>query len=608
MATDTDVRIADGGRGRALASARDRWTAAAVVAIAVLAVGLRLWWARYSPAMPDPPRFDDSILANALAGGVIGGGAVALTTLLTLPLVFGLAGSSRVAWAFQRARRWMRRADPSFGGTYARWALLAVAGAAALSGAALLVARQIGSSSTTTQGEPLPVALPPAVVYARELCTLSNEDAAAALVQGADGGISLVVGDRTWWLFGDTLFLAESGKQIEQNSIAWSQELRPDGCPRLQYYAPDGVALPFLPKDGSLTVWPTGAWPVDDHSFDFYTAYVYGSGPYAYTIGEMGLARLDTETMRVTVLARRLWDESSGFPSRVLLAQPVEIGDDGKLRVVLHTEAGTKYLARAAAERLAEAEAYEYWDGAKWSRSATDAAALWEQAEARENVEKLATFENGASIAWNESLRTYVAMVNIGYAEVGARTADRLEGPWSAPVRWLDCLAFAEPRVPTCYSPLQHPQMSADGGRTIVTTLTRMDRYEAVMHALTLGTAIHEYARGDEVTYAEASPGEEWRDNGVPFYASATELPGFVAVYRWARGVETVYAPEAPDAGWSLGERAFFAAPSAQVAGSLTRYRPVFDWEDGTTHLLSPLETGLEQYGYTRGRVTFYAP
>ena len=537
--------------------------------------------------------------------------------------VFAVAAGSAVAAAADRARRQaLGRTESSFGGAdaggaYARWALLALAATAALTGAALLLARQLGSSSTTTQGQPLTVDQPPAVVYARELCTLSNEDAKAALVQGADGGMSIVVGDRTWWLFGDTLFLAESGKQIEQNSIAWSQELRPDGCPRLHYFAPDGVALPFLPKDGSLTVWPAGAWPAEGaHTFDFYTAYVYGSGPYAYTIGEIGVARLDTDTMRVTVLARRLWDATTGFPSQVLLPYPVEIGADGKLRIVLHTDAGSKLLARADPDRLAEPAAYEYWDGAKWSRSPADAAPLWEQAAATDNVQELATFENGASIAWNESLRKYVATANIGYAEVGARTADRLEGPWSQPLRWLDCLAFAEPRVPTCYSPIQHPQMSPDGGRTVVTTLTRMDRYEAVMHELTLGTAIHEYVRGDDITYAETSPGDDWRDNGVPFYASGDQLPGFVPVYRWTRGAESLYAPAAPDAGWTQGSPAFYSAPTSQIDGSLTRYRPVFDWTKsralserlGATHLLSQLETGLEQYGYARGGIMFYAP
>src|SRR6185295_135354 len=132
--------------------------------------------------------------------------------------------------------------------------------------------------STPTRGESAVAADPvPRAIFTRQLCSFSNDDAKASLIQGSDGGMSVVVGDRTWWLFGDTLFLAESGKQIEQNVIAWSDDAHDDGCPHLHYYTgPNGVAVPFLPKDGSLTAWPSGVRAVDDHTLEFYTAYVYG--------------------------------------------------------------------------------------------------------------------------------------------------------------------------------------------------------------------------------------------------------------------------------------------------------------------------------------------
>jgi|CXWL01.1.fsa_nt_gi 4-amino-4-deoxy-L-arabinose transferase-like glycosyltransferase len=529
-----------------------------------------------------------------------------------LPLlpVFGVAAGAGVAWVIAAIarRRPIRafRAQPQ-----ASWALLTLAAAAAVSGGVLLLSREFRSSSRTTLGEGLPVGAAPAIVYARQLCSLSNDDADAAYIQGADGGLSVVVGDRTWWLFGDTLFADASGKQIEQNSIAWSQELRPDGCPRLHYYAGEnGVALPFIPKDGSLTVWPSGAWATGDHTLDFYTAYVYGSGPYSYTVGEIGLARLDTETMAVTTLSRGLFTAESGFVSRVINVQPVELGDSGQLRIILQTEAGTKLLARAPLSELADLTAYEYWNGAAWSSKPADAEALWPAAAASAtNLELLANFENGAHFAWNEGLRKYVAITNVGYAEVGARVADRLEGPWSEPQPWLDCLTFAEARVPTCYSPLQHPQLSPNGGRTLITTLTRMDRYQSIVLELTLGLPIHEFHRGEEARYAAESPGDGWADEGVAFFASGVELAGFTPVYRWSNGSEAVYNPAPPANGWQRDdEPAFFAPPTAAVAGSLTRYRPVYDWHKDAAHVLSPLTSGLEQYGYTRGEIAFFAP
>ena len=491
--------------------------------------------------------------------------------------------------------------------TWRGWLIVGATALPAIAGAILLLARALdtsGASGVSAADDPLPPA-----IYARQLCSFANDDAQSALIQGADGGLSVVVGDKTWWLFGDTLFLAQSGKQIEQNSIAWSDSLRPDGCPLLHYYAPSGIALPFLPKDGSLTVWPVGAWAVSDHSFDFYTAYVYGSGPYAYSIGEVGLAQLDTTTMQVTVLARKLWDADSGFRDQVINTQPIDLDEAGRLRVVLHTKDSLKLLARVRPDALANAAAYEYWDGSGWTPSTGAAVSLWQppSASAKTDIQRLATFENGASVAWDAALGKYVAVLNVGPNAIGARTAARLEGPWSEPVRWLDCLTFAESYVPTCYSPFQHPQLSADGHNVLI-TLTRFKIYDTAMFDVRLGTAIHEYRRGEDAAYARSSPGGGWSDDGIAFYASDAPQPGFVPVYGWRRGDERRFAASDPGGGFDRGDVAFYTPPAPSVDGSLTVYRPVYEWTKGTSHLLSRKSQGLEPDGYTRGGAAFYAP
>lgn len=492
------------------------------------------------------------------------------------------------------------------------WGLFAIAALAAVAGGALLILRAFDSSTATT-GATLPHDAPPAAIDARVLCSLSNDDALAALVTGADGGTSVVVGDTTWWLFGDTIFRGDSGKQIEANSIASSTERRPDGCPRLVYHAENGIAVPFIEKNGSLTVWPTGGFPNGDGGdgmLNLYTAYVYGSGPYSYSVDEVGAARLNTATMQTEVLNRRLWDESSGFPSRVILAQPVEVNDDDQeLRVVLHAQNTSKYLARVAPDRFADASAYEYWNGASWSASPADVAALWSLPVVADPVEQLLHFENGASIAWNPALNKYVALVNAGFDGIGARVADRLEGPWSEPVRWLDCLAFANARVPTCYSPQQHPSYNSEDGRRIYATISAIEPYETQFFEITLGDAIHEWRDGDRIIYAPAISSDQWEDQGVAFYASAVEHPGFVPVFEWTRGGESRFAPSSPGDGWSsTGGAGFYVPTTAKSQDGLIKYHPVYDWANGASHILSPLETGLEEYGYKRGSAMFYAP
>ena len=495
--------------------------------------------------------------------------------------------------------------------------LIALAALPAIAGAVLLGARTFRTSPTPTGGQARVSEPAPPAVFARQICSFSNADAAAAYVQGADGGQSLVVGGRTWWLFGDTLFLPASGKQIEQNAIAWSDARADDGCPKLTYYTRDGIAVPFLPKDGSLTVWPSGAWAVDDHTFDFYTSYIYGSGPYAYSIGEIGLAQLDTTTMQTTVLSRKLWGADGTTTEQIIGTEPVEVGSDGLLRIVIQTKASgvtestgvREILARVEPSRIADAAAYEYWTGGRWSASLADARPLWQVPGSDDPVRKLADFENGASIAWNKSLHKYVALVNTSFASVGARTADRLEGQWSDAQPWLDCTTFAQVRVPTCYSPLQHASLATDDGGSMFVTASSIEPYSTTAFEVRPAVAIHEW-RGahDAVAYAASSPASGSSDQGVAFYAATTAIAGFEPIYHWQHGDVSRFAAASPGDGFTRGDAAFFAAPAASVAGSLVAYRPVFVWRNGDAELLSPKISGLEQYGYTRGEAAFFAP
>ena len=186
--------------------------------------------------------------------------------------------------------------------------------------------------------------------------------------------------------------------------------------------------------------------------------------------------------------------------------------------------------------------------------------------------------------------------------------ADRLEGPWSEPRPWLDCSAIAQPAVPTCYSPFQHPELSG-GGRRLFITFARFATYDTVAYELTLGTAIHQYqSDGGEVTYAADPPSEgRWRDLGVAFYASDAPLPGFAAVYRWQSGAEVRYEVTTPDPDFVRGNVAFYAPATELVANGAIRLRPVFDWHHGTSHLLAPAGASVP-LDFEQGVVAFYAP
>src|SRR5207237_7896910 len=166
----------------------------------------------------------------------------------------------------------------------------------------------------------------------------------------------------------------------------------------------------------------------------------------------------------------------------------IDLDADGRLRVLLGTQAGDQLLARADPSRLGARDAYEFWDGREWSSSAADARPLWTHATASTQVESLSSFENGASVAYNRALGEYVALQNVGIGAIGARTAEHVEGPWSAPQPWVDCSAIASPAVPTCYSPFQHPELASDDGRRMFVTFTRLATYDTLAYELTFGT------------------------------------------------------------------------------------------------------------------------
>lgn len=126
-------------------------------------------------------------------------------------------------------------------------------------------------------------------------------------------------------------------------------------------------------------------------------------------------------------------------------------------------------LRRAPRDEIGDASAYEYWTGEKWSSEAAAAVALWPVARPANAIEKLAAFEGGAHVTWSEHLGMYLAITNAGQDAVGIRTAQTLEGPWSELVPWLDCTKIVEPRVPYCYTPALHPQLSTGDGRFLVT-------------------------------------------------------------------------------------------------------------------------------------------
>jgi hypothetical protein len=316
--------------------------------------------------------------------------------------------------------------------------------------------------------------------------------------------------------------------------------------------------------------------------------------------------------MRVTTTARSLFDADSGFRSQIIAVQPVDEDGDGRLRVVLQAEDGQKLLARVPHTGIHQFDAYEYWEGARWTDDPGAAAALWDSTHSDDPVAALAAFEGSTQVTWSDTFDAYVAVMNAGHAAIGVRFAGRLEGPWSDIVEWLDCSAIAEPRVPVCYAATLHPQFSDDG--SIFVTLTRFGEYDVVAYELTPGAPVHEYRAGDTIAYGFEPPEGDWEDLGVAFSASPTPAEGLAPIYRWHRDGELAFSATSPGDGFTRDEAIFYAplAPplAASNAASPVRLRPVYAWTEagpqGRAHLLSTVDANLEWYGFEREEIAFY--
>lgn len=322
---------------------------------------------------------------------------------------------------------------------------------------------------------------PPVAVASRLVCRLvaGSASAAAAGITGADGAQSVVAGGRAYWFFGDTVRTGPAGRpDVIPASVALSGDTDASDCIDLTFKAARGQAEPLFPRLDETTAWPDGVIALDDGSIAFYMVKAYRQSPFAWHVGAVGLGIVRAGALAGERTVETIWDERSGFGSRVTGARsPVRVGDD--VYVYLNTEGGGNYVARADIGHLGEAAAYRYWDGASWTADASRAAPLW-PAEASPYPA-----DNGVQVT-PDPRGGYLALYNDGLARLAVRRAPDPWGPWSAPVTWLDCRTLVEDRYPFCYSAELHPELSRDGGATVYVTFSSQQPYDVSLVELRL--------------------------------------------------------------------------------------------------------------------------
>lgn len=431
----------------------------------------------------------------------------------------------------------------------------------------------------------------PVVMTARTVCRLAvGQGAAAAGVRGIDGAPSVVVDGLGYWFFGDTLRDAGAGRtDVIPATVATTQDTNGSDCVDLNFKASGGLATPLFPRGAETTAWPDGILLLDDGSVAFYVVKVQRESPFAWHVSSIGLGVIAAGTTDGVRQVESLWDERSGFPSRVSGASsPVRIGSD--VILYLHTDDGSNYVAKAPIDGIRDARAYTYWTGGGWSARPQSAQSMWTV-----DTGGLPA-DNGVAVSFDAASGRWLAVYNGSLATVDVRSAPQPWGPWSEPTKWLDCRPLVSDRYPYCYSAQLHRELSRDGSILYV-TFSSQEPYDVSLVELHMATPMHEWrdANGD-LRYAATSPGAGYTDERVAFYGSTIALDGLAPVYLDDAGTYTF--DQSPGA----AVPAFYSYRTAPPGPVSTV--PVYRWRREGREALG----AGKRDGWERGDVAFYAP
>lgn len=306
----------------------------------------------------------------------------------------------------------------------------------------------------------------------------------AWMMLGQDGGQSIDLGDRTLFVFSDSLLHVKHGVQrsgeelpvrlpagesatVLGNSAGIGRGgTLMDALAELQYFTDDnGVPREVIaarPEEGERDIrfWPEHGIQIDDRVYLFYLGIeaIDRRVQWAFRNLGTGLAVLDPSTGECQPVERdgswRLWDaEADDFHFGVqVVSEGSYVYCFASMRIGWRTGAR---LARVKKDRIQDLSAYEYLltaDG-EWGCELSAAHDLGECAP-------------DYSVSFNPYLGRYTMVYVDGYSKLlHIRTAERIEGPYSEPQALIR--VPHEPDSQLVYIAFEHPRYRAGDGKVI---------------------------------------------------------------------------------------------------------------------------------------------
>lgn len=313
-----------------------------------------------------------------------------------------------------------------------------------------------------------------------EVATLTGpgamNDTVSVGVAGTDLGSMVDVGDRTYFLFGDTFgerdpdSFGGQGGMWRSNAAAWTTDRDPSDGIRFDGWIADGIGLakPLIEGDhdgndagGEITKIPTYGFAVGEAIYVAYMSVRHwgDAGMWDANYSALIVSRDKGETWTPVEGVR--WPGDSNF----VQVAAVTVNDGGTDYVYLWGIPAGRFggvqlmRVRATTQAVEDPTAYEYFAGAdgaspRWSPRATDARTVLDG-----TIGELSVMRSDYLGRW---IMTYS---DAGNAVI--REGLTPWGPWGDPIVLVPADAH-----PGLYAPYLNPRYTADGGRRIYFTLS----------------------------------------------------------------------------------------------------------------------------------------
>ncbi len=299
-----------------------------------------------------------------------------------------------------------------------------------------------------------------------------------SVVTGRDGGSAAMIGGQMLWTFNDTLMnkIGADGFKYRSATAAWgtgastsiTDTLDTNGAPfQLVPYTADELA--FNSANGPsqrYAMWPDAVVASGGGALIF-SAYIQ---IHSGALGDWSrLGTVVAELQSGQTVAVRQPDLLFAAPAPSFDAGEI-VADDGFL-YLYSCDPSPCPVARAPFAQATSNAAWQVWNGTGWSSDLTAGVGVIDNVPGQ------------LSISWNAYLDGYLAVHSLPLSnEIVFQTAPNPRGPWSA----AQHLMTTEHGAKSNYGGLEHPELSTDGGRSLLVSYANASEgFGSVIHLAT---------------------------------------------------------------------------------------------------------------------------